>query len=114
MPTKDILPTTLPTGDRNAQLEELLKYDLVWSTNQRTRAYGQHLAKQISTRFSIDPAEGVEPILAISVQFFPRKICIEKRSKDIETAKKADDRANLTLWCNGSKLYQGEVEAAVV
>ena len=114
VPTKDILPTTLRTGDGNAQPEELPEYDLVWSTNQRIRTYGQHLAKQVSTGFSIDPAEGVEPILAMPVQFFPGKICIEERSKAIETAKKADDRANLSLWCDGSKLDQGEAGAAVV
>ena len=62
IPTKNILPITLRIGDRMAQPEELPEYDLIWSTNQRIKTYGQHLAKQVSVGFSIDPAEGVEPI----------------------------------------------------
>ena len=114
VPTKDILPITLRTGDGNAQPEELPEYNLIWSTNQRIWTDGQHLATQVSAGFSIDPAEGVEPILAMSVQSFPGKICIEEKSKAIEIAKKAEDRVNLTLWCDGSKLDQGGAGAAVV
>ena len=48
------------------------------------------------------------------VQSFPGKICIEEKCKAIEIAKKADDRADLILWCDGSKLDQGETGAAVI
>ena len=114
VPTKDILPITLRTGDGNAQPEELPEYDLIWSTNQRIRTYGQHLAKQVSVSFSIDPAEGVEPILPMPIQSFPGKICMEEKCKAIEIAKKAGDQADLTLWCDGSKLDQGGTGAAVI
>ena len=76
-------------GDGNMQPEELPEYDLIWSTNQRIWIYGQHLAQQVLVRFSIDPAERVKPILAISTRFFPRKICIKEKYKAIEIAKKA-------------------------
>ncbi len=72
IPTKDILPITLRTGDGNAQPEDLPEYDSIWTKNQRIRTYGQHLARQVSVQFSINLAEGVEPILTdIPVQYFP-------------------------------------------
>ncbi len=114
VPTKDILPITLQTGDGNAQLEELPEYNLIWSTNQRIRTYGQHFAKEVSFSFSINLIERVEPILTIPVQSFPGKICIEEKCKTIEIAKKAGDQADLTLWCNRSKLDQGETGAAII
>lgn len=100
--TKDILPITLRTGDGNAQPEDLPKYDSIWTTNEQISTYRQHLAKQISVRFSIDPAEGVEPISARPAQVFLGKIFIEEKSREIDRAK--CNRANVTLWCNGSKL----------
>ena len=114
IPTKDILPISLWKGDGNAQPEELPEYDSIWSTNQRIRTYGQHLTKQVSVKFSIDSAEGVEPISAMPVQSFPGKICIEEKCKAIKIAKKAENLINLTFWCDGSKLDQGETGAAVV
>lgn len=112
IPTKDILPTTLRIGDGNAQPENLSEYDSIWSTTQRIRTYGQHLARQVSVGFSIDPAEGVEPISALPVQAFPGKIFMEEKSKAIKTAK--GDQADFTLWCDGSKLDYGGTGAAVV
>ena len=95
------------------QPEDLPEYDLVWTTNQRIRNYGQHLARQVSVRFSIDPAEGVEPILAnMPAQYFPGKIFMEEKSRAIEEAK--NDQANLSLWCDGSKLNEGGAGASVV
>ena len=113
IPTKDILPITLRTGDRNAQPRDLPEYDSIWTTNQQIRTYGQHLARQVSVPFSIDPAKGVEPILAgIPAQYFPGKIFMEEKYKAIEKAKK--DEANLSLWCDGSNLNQGGTGAVVV
>ena len=111
IPTKNILPITLRIGDGNAQPEELPEYDLIWSTSQQIRTYGQHLAKQISVRFSIDPAEGVEPIIAMPAEVFPGKIFVEEKCRAIEIAKR--DQADLSLWCDGSKLDKGETGAAV-
>ena len=112
IPTKGILPITLQIGDGNARPEELPEYDLIWSTNQRIRTYGQHLAKQVSVGFSIDPAEEVEPISAMPVGVFPGKIFMEEKCTTIEIAKRG--QADLILWCDGSKLDQGETGAAVV
>lgn len=112
IPTKDILPITLRIGDGNVQPEDLPEYDLIWSTAQHIKTYGQHLAQQVSVRFSIDLTEGVEPILAMPVQVFPGKIFIEEKSKAIEIAQ--GDQADFTFWCDGSKLDQGETGAAVV
>ena len=46
--TKNIFLATLQTGDGNIQPEDLPGYDMVWTTNQRIRNYGQHLARQVS------------------------------------------------------------------
>ena len=56
----------------------------------------------------------VEPILAVPVQFFPGKICIEEKCKAIKIAKQADNWADLTFWCEKSKLDQGKTGAAVI
>ena len=113
IPTKDILSVTFRTRDGNMQSEDLPEYDLVWTTNQRIRNYGQHLARQFSVRFNINPAEGVELILAnMPAQYFPGKIFMEEKSRAIEEAK--NDQANLSLWCDGSKLSKGGAGASVV
>lgn len=62
VPTKEILPITLQIGDGNAQPEDQPELDYIWASNQRITTYGQQLARQVSVRFSIDPAEGTEPI----------------------------------------------------
>ena len=112
IPTKHILPVTLRSGDSNAQLEDLPEYDSIGTTNERIRTYGQHLAKQVSVGFSIDPAEGVEPISARPAQVFPGKIFIEEKSRATDIAKSS--HADLNFWCDGSKLDQGGAGAAVV
>ena len=113
IPIKNILLITLRTGDGDAQPDDLPEYDSVWTTNQRIRTYGQHLARQILVGFSIDPAKGVEPITAdMPAQYFPGKIFMEEKCRAIEEAKK--DQANLTLWCDESKLNQGGTGVAVV
>ena len=87
IPTKDILPITLREGDGHTQPEDLPECDSIWSTTQRIRTYGQHLARRISLGFCIDPAEGVEPILAIPVQVFPGKVFMEDRNRAIQVPK---------------------------
>ena len=109
---KDIFPITLREGDGYTRPEDLPEGDSIWSTIQRIRTYGQHLARQISVGFCINPAEEVEPILAIPPQVFPEKVFIEDRNRAIQMAKKR--LANLTLWCDGSKLEQRGTGAAVV
>ena len=95
IPTKDILPITLREGDGNAQPEDLPEGDSIWSNTQRIRTYGQHLARQISVGFCIDPAEGVEPIVAIPPQVFPGKVFMEDRNGTIRMAN--EELADLTL-----------------
>lgn len=61
--TKHILLITLRVGDGNAQPEEQPEGDGIWYTNQKVRNYRQHLARQVSIRFCMDPAERVEPVI---------------------------------------------------
>ena len=75
-PTKDILLITLRVGDGNAQPEEQPEGDGIWSTNQKVKNYGQHLARQVSTRFCIYPAEGVEPVMNLKYEEFPGRIIV--------------------------------------
>lgn len=65
-------------------------------------------------KFSINLAKNVELILEMSLQFFPRKICIKEKFKAIKTAKKTNNQTNLTLWYNGSKLDQRKTKAIVI
>lgn len=60
----------------------------------------------------IDPAEGIEPVLASPILIFPGKLIIEGREKVIheETTRGLD----LKLWCDGSKLDTASTGAAVV
>ena len=44
IPTKDILPITLRVGDGNAQPDNQIEQDAIWSSNQHITTYGQRLA----------------------------------------------------------------------
>ncbi len=62
IPTKAILPINLQIGDGNAQPKDQPEDDGIWATHQKVKNYGQHLARQVSVGFCIDPADGVEPV----------------------------------------------------
>ena len=62
--------------------------------------------------FSIDPAEGVEPVLEESTATFLGKIIIEEKDQAIDRAKK--ETAGLILWCGGSKIDEDEIGVVVV
>lgn len=110
--TKDILPISLKIGDGGAQPGELPENDEIWSTNQRVRTYGQHLARQVSVGFSIDLAEGVEPVIHLKPVEFTGKIVIQERKMALKEAK--EDTSDLILWSDGSKGDAGGAGAAVV
>ncbi len=112
IPTKAILPITLRIGDGNAQPDDQPEQDSIWASNERVVTYGQQLIRQVSINFTIDLAEGTEPIQAVPNSFFPGKLMIEDRSKAICIAKTG--KAHLKLWCDGSKLDKGSTGAAVV
>lgn len=112
IPTKDILPITLWTGDGNAQPEDQPEHDSAWATTQRIKTFGQHLARRVSVGFSIDPAEGTEPILVMPLKVFPGRVFVEERNRAFQVAKQG--LANAILWCDRSKLDYGGTGAAVV
>lgn len=112
MSTKNILSHTLRMGDENGQPGEQPEDDLHWITAQRIRTYGQHLARKISVNYSIDPADGVEPISETSTATFSGKIVAEEKNQAIGRAK--TETANFVLWCDGSKRDEGGAGAAVV
>ncbi len=62
--------------------------------------------------FSIDPAQGVEPVLEESTATFLGKNFIEEKDQVIDRAKK--ETAGLILWCDGLKINEDETGAAVV
>ena len=45
-------------------------------------------------------------------QVFPGQMFIEEKNRAIDIVR--NNNANLTLWCNGSKLDQKRAEAAVM
>ena len=112
IPTKDILPITLRIGDGNAQPEDQPEHDSAWASNGPIATYGQRLARQVSIGFTIDPAEGTEPVRATPSSIFPGELIIEDRNKAILDAESG--KAHLKLWCDGSKLDKGGTGAAVV
>lgn len=59
--------------DGDTQPEEQSEEDLIWASNQRITVYSQRLARQVSVNYSADPAEGTEPIQAMSTLRFPGK-----------------------------------------
>ena len=106
-------PRGMPeVGDGNAQPEEQPEGDGIWSTNQKVKNYGQHLALQVSVGFCIDPAEGVEPVINVKHEEFPGRIIVQEPTTAILEAKK--DESDLVLWSDGSKLQSGKVSIAVV
>ena len=85
IPTKDILPITLRVGDGNARPESQPEQDSLWASSQHIITYGHRLARQVSVRFSIDPAEGTEQILAMSSSIFLGKLITELPLKRKQT-----------------------------
>ena len=87
IPTKDILPITLPIGDGNAQPEDQPENDSAWASNGPIATYSPRLARQVSIGFIVDPAEGTEPVWATPNSVFPGKLIIEDRNRAILEAK---------------------------
>ncbi len=110
-PTKDILPITLRVGDGSTQPGEIPENDEIWSSNQKVKTYGERLAQQVSIGFSIDLAEGVEPVIHQKSAKFPGKIIIQEVKKAMEEAQK--DTSDLALWSDGSKAESGAGAAVV-
>ncbi len=94
-PTKDILPVSLRLGDGSAQLGKLSENDEIWSLNQKVRNLGPQLARQVSVKFSIDLAEGMEPVIHLKPAEFSGKIIIQEPKVAIREAK--EDLLDLTL-----------------
>lgn len=98
-------------GDGSAQPGELPENDEIWSFNQRVRTYGEHLARQVSVGFSIDLAEGVEPVIHLKPVEFLGKVIIQEPKVAIKEGK--EDMSDLILWSEGSKGEAGGAGAAV-
>ncbi len=103
--TKNILPVSLRNGDGDFQPGELSVYDLMWTGNTRPTLYGQWLAWQITIEYSINPADGVEPVATMEPDEFKGRIIIQAKKHAIEEAKKY--WPGLVKWTDGSKLDQG-------
>jgi ribonuclease HI len=111
-PAKDILPVSLVTGDGSAQPGDHPEGDIDWSVGRGPTWLGHHLARRIAMGHSIDPAEGVEPIVEIRPQYFPGNICIDDTATALKLAKQKSTRG-LTLWSDGSRLDHGGTGAGV-
>lgn len=75
-------------------------------------SYSQRLAWQVSIDFSIDRAEGIEPIQTVLNSVFPGEFIIQDRNWAIYEEKSG--KAHLKPWCDGSKLDKDSTGAAVV
>ena len=83
-----ILLISLRKRDGAFQQEELQKNNLIWTENTRPTLYRQWLAWQITIEYSIDPADGVEPVESMEPNRFKGKIVIQAKKNAIVEAKK--------------------------
>ena len=67
---------------------------------------------QVSVNFIIEPAKKTEPIRSISSSKFPGKLDIEDRNRVIFKAQ--GRKADFKLCCDGSKLDNARIGAAIV
>ena len=114
-PTKQILPISLKEGDENSQPGEQPGQQpedtLIWAGSTKPKMFGQLLAQQVASNYSIYPAVGVEPVPNPGLDInFSGDIIIEAKKKALEEVKKY--RAGNVFWVDGSKLSQGNAGAA--
>ena len=93
-------------------MENCYQWAFGYAYNRPIVNYSQQLARKISIGFSIDPAEGTEPIQTVSNSVSLEELIIEDRKKAIVEAKSG--KAHFNLWCDGSKLEKGGTGVAVV
>ena len=112
-PIKQILPISVREGDENLQPGEQPKDTLMWvESTKPKRMFGQLLAQQVAGNYSIDPADGVEPVPNPDLDInFSGDIIIEPKKKALEETKKY--RAENVFWVDGPKLSQGNTGSAV-
>ena len=79
---------------------------------EKVNNFGQHLARQVSVGFCIDPADGVEPVMNLRDEEFLGQLFIQEPTTAILEAQR--DKSDLALWSDGSRLESGKVGAAVV
>lgn len=81
------MPIALRVGDGGAQPDEQPEDDAIWACNRRITTYGQRLARKVSVRGCIDPAEGNEPILASSRPVSPENLSLSEEMGQSMTQK---------------------------
>lgn len=77
-PTKDILPITLRAGDGSAQPGELPENGRNLVSHPKIPDLRSTSCSTVSIGFSIDPAEGVEPVIHLKPTEFLGKIIIQE------------------------------------
>lgn len=88
-PTKQILAISLRDGDENSQTGEQPEDTLTWVESGKPKLFGQLLAQQIASNYSIDPADGVELVQSLSPSTsFKGQIIIKEKKKALEEGKK--------------------------
>lgn len=110
-PHKHILPISLKEGDENSQPGEQPDDTLMWAESTKPKLFGHLLAQQVACNYSIDPADGVEPVPNPGPDVnFSGNVIIEAKKKALEESKKY--RAGNIFWVDGSKPSQGNAGAA--
>lgn len=102
--TKNIFLITLWNRNKNAQSDELPKYNLIQLKNKCIGTYSLHFTKQVLVNFSVDFSVEFKLISAMPIQIFQEKICIKEKYKVIEIIKQAEDHAHFIFGFNRSKL----------
>lgn len=111
-PAKNTLPISMREGNGSLQPGEQPDNTLMWIENTKPPLSGHRLAPQLALDNSIDPAGGIEPVEnSGSATPFPGEIIVERKKKEIERAK--NYQAGIVFWVDGSKVDNGDVEAAV-
>ena len=104
--TKEILLVTMRKGDRDTQPDNQPLEDIEQAKGRGPQSLGSHLARQLAVDNSINPAEGVEPVVESRPTDFPGEIYIQETKLALETAAKT--HLGLVLQTDRSRLdYRG-------
>lgn len=97
--------------DENSRPGELPEDTLIWAKTTKPKMFDQLLAQLVVSHYSIDPADGVEPVPNPGLDIkFSGDIIIEAKKKALGEAKKY--HTGHIIWVDGSKLSQGNAGAA--
>lgn len=117
--TRDILPVTLPEGEKQAQSVELTEVDDHWfkPTRRRKETLRQLRARVITEGTGIDTTTGIEHTEWVEPETFPGNVTPFAGDKDggaMASRKYTDRPGEISFWMDGYRLDTGWMGSRVV